>query len=250
MVCDKVRIRFQKTGHLRLVSHHDLMRCFERMLRRAALPYHSSQGFHPKPRLAFALSLPLGVVGCEEIVDLELDAELPISEIHERLAKQAPDGLTIDSVERIDRKATAQIRAFCYRVAIPPHRIGDLRIKASEVLASSACPVERARPERRTVDLRPFFRDLRILPDALEIELWVTPKGTARPEEVLALLGLEDLTAEGAVVERIRLELQDNQFNKSASGECEPPGNEGNRGVDTPRSPEEPTTAISVQGIP
>ena len=39
---DKVRIRFRKSGDLRLLSHHDLMRTFERMLRRAALPFHRS----------------------------------------------------------------------------------------------------------------------------------------------------------------------------------------------------------------
>jgi radical SAM-linked protein len=211
MVCDKVRIRFQKTGDLRLVSHHDLMRCFERMLRRAALPYHSSQGFHPKPRLAFALSLPLGVVGRAEIVDLELDVELPTSEIHQRLAAQAPQGLVLESVQRVDRKASAQVSALCYRAAIPPQRIDDVRMKATEILSAASCPVERIRPEKRIVDLRPFLRDIRVLTDALEIDLWVTPKGTARPEEVLVLLGLDDLTAEGAVVERTRLELHDNQ---------------------------------------
>ena len=55
MVCAKVRIRFRKGGDLRLVSHHDLMRVFERMLRRADLPFHSTSGFNPKPRLVFAL---------------------------------------------------------------------------------------------------------------------------------------------------------------------------------------------------
>ena len=75
MVRDKVRIRFRKGGELRLVGHHDLMRCFERMLRRAQLPFHSTEGFNPKPRLIFALSLGLGIVGSEEVVELELDEE-------------------------------------------------------------------------------------------------------------------------------------------------------------------------------
>src|SRR5438552_15734366 len=101
MVRDKFRIRFRKCRDLRLVSHHDLLRSFERMLRRAALPFHSTSGFNPKPRLVFALSLPLGVVGCEEVVELELDAELLPEELHQRLAQQAPAGLDILSVRRI-----------------------------------------------------------------------------------------------------------------------------------------------------
>jgi len=51
---DKFRIRFRKVGDLRLLSHHDLMRTFERMLRRAGLPFRSTEGFHPKPRMVFA----------------------------------------------------------------------------------------------------------------------------------------------------------------------------------------------------
>src|SRR5438477_854091 len=122
MVRDKYRIRFRKAGDLRLVSHHDLMRCFERMLRRAALPFHSTRGFNPRPRLVFALSLPLGVVGCEEVVELELDEVLPAYEVRERLARQTPPGLEILSARRIDVRAGAHVRGLCYRVAVPPGR--------------------------------------------------------------------------------------------------------------------------------
>src|SRR5215471_3821871 len=116
---DKVRIRFYKGGDLRLVSHHDLMRCFERMLRRAALPIRSTSGFHPKPRLVFALSLPLGVVGRDEVAELELTEPIEPTEVHERLARQAPAGLEIISVHRIDPKAGAQVRRAGYRIALP-----------------------------------------------------------------------------------------------------------------------------------
>src|SRR5262249_5309140 len=43
-VREKVRVRFRKGGDLRLLSHHDLMRPFERLLRRASLPFRSSEG--------------------------------------------------------------------------------------------------------------------------------------------------------------------------------------------------------------
>src|SRR5438105_5369185 len=106
----KIRIRFRKGGDLRLVSHHDLMHCFERMFRRAALRFHCTEGFNPKPRMAFALSLALGIVGCEEVLELELDEVLPPEEIHQRLARQAPPGLEILSVRRIDRRTHALVR--------------------------------------------------------------------------------------------------------------------------------------------
>jgi radical SAM-linked protein len=241
---DKVRIRFRKDGALRLLSHHDLMRCFERMLRRAALPVRQTKGFHPKPRLVFALSLPLGVIGCEEVVELELDETLPPEEVRERLARQAPPGLTILGLRRIDFKASAQIQSLTYRIALPAERVGDAARRATEVLAADECWAERTRPTLRRVDLRAWIMSLRVNetttvsrdaersaaasaplrvaanpPAHLEMELRLTPAGTARPEEVLAVLGLSDLLDAGAVLERSRLALVD---------ETPPPLAEGN----------------------
>jgi len=72
----------------------------------------------------------------------------------------------------------------------------------------------------RRVDLRSFLADLRLteIPTnphqgattyALEMELFLTPHGTARPEEVLTVMGLQDLVEAGAVLERCCLELED-----------------------------------------
>src|SRR5262245_60301564 len=115
MARDKHRIRFRKSGTLRLVSHHDLKRCFERMLRRAALPFASTEGFHPQPRLVFGLSLALGIVGHDEAADLLLTEEVPAEEVHARLARQAPPGLEILRVERVDPKARilARLATYC-----------------------------------------------------------------------------------------------------------------------------------------
>ena len=216
MVRDKVRIRFRKGGELRLVSHHDLMRCFERMLRRSGLPFHSTEGFNPKPRLIFALSLGLGIVGCEEVVELELDETLSAEEIQSRLAAQAPSGLEIIDVRRIDPKAGAQVRRVGYRITIP----GELRLELAEritaILAAPHCWVERARPQPRQLDIRGYVRDLRLQEDDLEMDLVVTPQGTARPDEILRVLGLEDLLANGAVLERRRLEIDDEDLPRPA----------------------------------
>ncbi len=209
MARSKVRIRFRKGGDLRLVSHHDLMRCCERMLRRAALPFHSTEGYNPKPRLVFALSLGLGIIGCDEVVELELDEEIPAEEVRDRLARQAPPGLEIKSAQAIPLKGGVHVRGASYRVAVPAKRQADLPERIAALLAAPECRVERARPQRRLVDIRPYLRNLRLLDGALELDLVVTPTGSARPDEVLGLLGLGDLLKSGAVLERITLELNE-----------------------------------------
>ncbi len=209
----KVRIRFRKGGDLRFLSHHDLMRTVERMLRRAEIPFRSTQGFHPKPRLIFALSLPLGVIGVEEVVEVELSQAAPVEEIFASLVAQAPPGLEILSVRDIDVRAGAQVWRLCYRVALPAEVVETVRQLAAEILAAAECRIERLRPEVRQIDLRQSLHALRIIEEAgratLEMELCPTPGGTARPDEVLRLLNLEQLIDSGAILERSRLELKD-----------------------------------------
>jgi radical SAM-linked protein len=205
----KVRIRFRKGGDLRLVSHHDLMRCFERMLRRASLPFCSSQGFHPTPRLVFTLSLALGIVGCDETADLQLSEDIAPEEVQERLARQAPAGLEILSVSRVAGGSGSQVRQACYRLPTETARFAELPERVAALLAAAECWVPRERPTKRQVNIRPYVHELRVQPHALEMDLWVTPQGTARPEEIVNLLGLASVLEDGAVLERTRLELHE-----------------------------------------
>jgi radical SAM-linked protein len=219
MVCDKVRIRFRKDGDLRWISHHDLMRCFDRLLRRAQIPFQVTAGFNPKPRLIFALALPLGVIGCEELADLELDQELPTEELQSRLAAASPPGLSILSVERISTKASAQVQRLRYWTPIPGREIQGLAERIQALLAASNCWVERQRPRPRRIDLRPYIHDLRLAGDILEIDLVVTPNGTARPQEILELLGLAALREAGLVIHRnVQIEEPDPNSRSPALG--------------------------------
>jgi radical SAM-linked protein len=206
---DKVRIRFRKDGDLRLVSHHDLMQCFERMLRRADIPFCTTNGFNPQPRLVFALSLPLGIVGGDEVVELELKEDVPAEEIRQRLLQQAPAGLDMLSARRIDPKAHGQPCRVRYRVEVPLPLREHLPAQIDRLLACSEHWIERTRPHARRINLRAFLSDLRLVGSFLEMEIRVTPQGTARAEEVLAALGLGELPSAGAILERTKLELDD-----------------------------------------
>jgi radical SAM-linked protein len=161
------------------------------------------------------------VIGQAEVVELELTAPLAPEEVSERLRRHTPPGLTILEVRSIAPRVNARVRSLTYAAPVPRERAEAVRQRCAEVLAAGVCQVERTRPPRRFLDIRPFLKDLRLeevggKPEVmfLSMELWLTPAGTARPEEVLTVLGLADLGPDGpasVVLERTRLELEDEQ---------------------------------------
>ncbi len=209
MVGDKLRFRFEKTGDLRLLSHHDLMRCAERMMRRAAVPFKMTAGFHPAPRLVFALSLSLGIVGRQEVVELELTEPRDADDILAAFHQHAPVGWTFTSVKVVPMKASAVARRIVYRLPLPPDRIAAVQELAETMMASAEVWTDRHHPRPRQVNIRQYLRAIRVAVNALSLDIWVTPTGTARADELLQLLGVADLLDEGAVLERTELELTD-----------------------------------------
>ena len=148
MVRLRVRIRFCKQEDLRWIGHRDLMRCLERIFRRAALPLGMSEGFHPKPRMTFPLPWRSESPGRDEVMEFELAETLSAEEIRVRLAPQCPAGWRLRSVEVLPPEAKkAHVHSATYEAPIPAplaRRLG----RADRALAGPpACPIARtARP--------------------------------------------------------------------------------------------------------
>jgi len=205
----KVRLRFAKSGDLRLVSHHDLMRCLERTLRRAAIPMALSQGFNPRPKVVFALALGLGIEGLREVVELELAEPVPPQEVLRRLAAAAPPGLVFSEAEAVGPGRAPQAEAVHYALDVPADRHDATRAALAALLASDRWPYTRRRPDRTVViDLRPFVLGAVLDPGGvLRLHLKVTPGGSARSEEVIDALGLRDLLEGGTILARTDVAL-------------------------------------------
>jgi hypothetical protein len=95
--------------------------------------------------------------------------------------------------------------------------IHALRLGSEGFLQRNECWVERMRPHPRRINIRPFVHEIHVNDESVEMALWITSNGAARPEEVIAALGLTELLDNGAVIERTDLEVYDEL----------PPGTEG-----------------------
>lgn len=74
------RILFTKTGEAVWMSHLDLMRLFQRAFKRAGFPLKHTQGYNPRPSVSIALPLSVGVESVCELLDFDLEGDLPCCE--------------------------------------------------------------------------------------------------------------------------------------------------------------------------
>ena len=200
-----VLLRFSKEGDASYLSHHDLMRLFERALRRAGLPVRMTQGFNPHPRMAILLALPLGVEADDEPVRLELEPPQAPAHVQARLGAQLPDGIRLLSARELSPGAKPRVVAVAYEAELP--RDAPAEADVESLLARDAIAVERVRPKgRRTIDLRPALAAMALEGRRLRFELLVAAEGTPTPTEVVAAL-LDDRAAAGARYRRTKVTL-------------------------------------------
>jgi len=197
----RLRLTYRHGEELRYISHLDLIRTFERALRRAGLPVAYSQGFNPRPRATWAAPLPLGFTGEGEVADFIMERPVPPAEFAARLVVQLPPGLSLLDVRAVPRKAPALpalLRQIRYRVVLPGQSDLERAKREIEWLMAST-NLERPRrakgdkPGKGTYDLRPRVVSLgaRAPDQRIEIEMLLCAgeNDTARPEEVLDALG-------------------------------------------------------------
>ncbi len=181
---------------MRFISHLDVLRFWERAVRRAGLPLEYSQGFTPHPKLAFASPLPLGFVGECEIMDVTLDERVDLESFRERLAVETSDDLSLVAVSEVALGTPAPQACLAW---------ADYRVEATGMAAEDAERVVRGflgrtemawtgnrREKSRTVDLRDGVSRLSVEADnagvRLKMRLRAHQDVTIRPEDVLAAL--------------------------------------------------------------
>ena len=107
----RVRATFEKKGRAKYISHLDLNRCMLRTFRRSGLPIWYTEGFHSHPYYSFALALSLGFESSCEILDFNLNEDIPFDEIKDRLNAVMPEGMRIVKVADQKQKITAIAKA-------------------------------------------------------------------------------------------------------------------------------------------
>lgn len=147
----KIRARFEKVGDLKFISHLDTMRLFERTFRRANLELKHTQGFNKHAIMSFAAPMAIGLTSEDEYIDFELEHDLEMQELTNRINNVIPNGIRIvKSVVLPDnaKSIMSLISAAKYKINIyienkDEHKSYDLESKIKEMLNNEAIVVEK-----------------------------------------------------------------------------------------------------------
>lgn len=167
-VLNSIRVRFIRGEEVKYVSHLDLMKVFERALRRANVPIAYSQGFNPHPQMVFGLPLSVGITSEAEYLDLDLSEELVPGKLLEMVNGSLPVGLWATEAQLLKNKSNImkEIAAASYDVLVSPERgmgINELEDKFRKLLADPQIPVmKEGKKGAREVDIKPMIHELKL----------------------------------------------------------------------------------------
>lgn len=191
-------IKYGKGRDLRFISHLDLLRTWERSLRRADLPLAYTEGYNPRVKMSFGQPLPLGFVSQAEYLELYLKQLLPTSRLFERLAAASLPSLPILEVTAWPihwPSIMAAAKQLTYRVELAGPVSPDSRRQVEErlrrLLDSRTLVIQRTRKKGvQEIDLRPYLAALTAEwePAPILIMSFLVRDKSVSPREVLTLL--------------------------------------------------------------
>ncbi len=101
----KVRVKFRKYGALRFIGHLDVMRFFQKTIRRAKIDIAYSQGYNPHQIMSFASPLGVGLESNGEYMDIEVNSVTNSQDMIGRLNAAGVTGIEVVSVKALPEKA-------------------------------------------------------------------------------------------------------------------------------------------------
>ncbi|MCI8991364.1 MAG: DUF2344 domain-containing protein [Eubacterium sp.] len=196
----KIRIEFSKTGVLKFIGHLDIMRYFQKAIRRSGIDIAYTEGFSPHQVMSFAAPLGVGLESESEYLDIEVRRTQNSRVSMEKLNAAMADGIRILSYRVLPenaKNAMSVVAAASYRVMYKqkeanPFTLNGLEEKIRQYITS--CPVilitKKTKKSERQINLKESIYECKTVdtPTGAGFEMLVAAGSTEniKPELVLS----------------------------------------------------------------
>lgn len=187
----KIRVKFRKLGYMKFVGHLDVLRYFQKAVRRANLPAKISGGFSPHMIMSFAQPLGVGMTSEGDYFDMELLEPVTSKEAVRRLNEVMVEGMEVVSVRQIpeEKKASGMtvVAAADYVCSLPKHTEEGAAVciaKAAKAFLdqSEILVVKQTKKSEQEVNIRPWIYHFSYENGTLSMQLATGSKENLKPQ--------------------------------------------------------------------
>ncbi|MBQ7707343.1 MAG: DUF2344 domain-containing protein [Lachnospiraceae bacterium] len=192
----KLRIKYEKTGVLRFIGHLDVMRLFQKAIRRAKLDVAYSKGFSPHQIISFAAPMPLGMTSEGEYFDGEFNTVTSTEDMMDRLNRTLPDGIKVHDIVLLNDNAKpsmAIVSASDYYI----YKNEECETDIPEVLKNYIEPmmnktsveiIKKTKSKEVMSDIKPLIYEIKPYKEGIYMLLASGSKDNLKPELVIEAL--------------------------------------------------------------
>ena len=194
----KARIKFRKYGSLRFIGHLDVMRFFQKVMRRADIPIAFSGGYSPHMIMSFANPLGIGLTSDGEYFDIEITEPISSEKAVAQLNAVMVEGVEVISFREIssDKKASGMtiVAAADYKVTFPEtfQHAEEIRTlpeswkeKVDAFMAQPEIVVlKKTKRSEKEVDIKPMIYKMTALDDGIYLYLATGSEQNLKPDLV------------------------------------------------------------------
>lgn len=197
----KVRIKFAKYGAMKFIGHLDMMRFFQKAVRRAEIDVKYSEGFSPHQIMSFAAPLGVGIESRGEYMDLEVLSMSAPEDMKDALNRVMVEGVEVLAVNVLPdqtKNAMASVAAASYRLQRKEggFPIDDLSEKLGQFYAQEHIPyTKETKKSVIELDLKQGIYELGAKDGAIHMLVDASSGGNIKPtvvfEKFCAFAGCE-----------------------------------------------------------
>ena len=186
----KLRIKFNKFGAVKFIGHLDVMRFFQKALRRADIDVAYSGGFSPHQIMSFASPLGLGLESNGEYFDIEVNSLISSQEFIDRVNAVSIPEIQILDVRLLPEKAgnaMASVAAAGYTISFRKGRdLANWQTSFDKFMEQKQILITKA-TKRGTaeVDLKPAIYEYKVNSDSLYLMVNASSEGNIKPTLVM-----------------------------------------------------------------
>ncbi len=190
----RLRIKFSKHGAIRFIGHLDVMRFFQKAIRRAGIDVAYTGGFSPHQIMSFAAPLGVGAESNGEYMDIEVRSLTSCEDVMRRLNDSCVPGIRVTAVYILPEKAgnaMASVAAASYTVRFAPGKAPDIDMAQALprfLEKESILITKEGKKGTREVDIRPGIYSCRWEDDALHLLVDASSAGNIKPVQIVEAL--------------------------------------------------------------